>query len=93
MIVFTKDEYTAWLKRRGPTGTWNIEECVAADRLIKQATLSNAANWIAKHVHQDAQAYLKDMLNFHFGSVETDLFLTQIKAYPEWIEHDEGGLG
>lgn len=82
----TKDEYVNWLGTRGPVGTWDLNQCRAADEFIKNTALTNAAQWSTQHVDSPARELLQDLLSAYFGSVEIDEFLQAINAYPDWIE-------
>lgn len=84
-MAWTKEQYLTWLQTRGEPGTWNMSDCTAADELIRSTALANANHWIDLNVKTPADNLLKTFLSVHFGSVETDEFLQQIKAYPDWM--------
>jgi hypothetical protein len=88
--TFTKEQYLEWLKTRGRPGSWELEDCNAADTLIKNVTLFNAKKWLSEQSqHRGLIDYMMLMLSFHYGSGETDEFLQSINAYPDWMEKDD----
>lgn len=81
----TKDEYIHWKETRDPEGRWKMEDCLAADQLIKTTALENANKWCEEYIREPALSLFKTFISVHFGSVEVDNFLQQIKAYPDWL--------
>ncbi len=82
----TKEEYLAL--KDVPIRKWSYEQCLAADRLIKDETLKAAeANLLTlmptapKFIHE----YMSMMLDLHYGSIETDECLMTLKTYPTWM--------
>lgn len=83
---WTKDEYLTWVKSRGPIGTWDLSDCYAADRLIKETALENFRAYI---VGQKMAKCVRDWLIISvaadYGCVEVDDLLMELKCYPDWI--------
>jgi hypothetical protein len=82
----TKDEYILWLKTRGKPGTWKIEDCRAADALVKQVAMDNFHSWVRINV-QDVvvRKFLIDVVRAHFGSSGVDAMLVHLDMYPDWM--------
>lgn len=86
---FTKEEYLAWLAARGESGTWKHDDCIRADRHIEHEALT-ALEGHLKSLPKPLAEFVRVCASAHFGSVETDTMLTQLKCYPEWMEKREG---
>lgn len=80
----TKDEYIAWKASRGEAGTWDLSMCRAADNLIKTVVMANLEAAIL-HIPYRTREYVQLMVSCHYGSVETDEYLTGLKCYPDWL--------
>lgn len=86
----TKAAYLRWLDTRGEVGQWKIEKCRAADTLVKQEALKGLAKYLRKQkLDPKLEAFIYDVANAHFGSVDVDILLTHLRCYPEWLG---GGL-
>jgi hypothetical protein len=83
----TIDEYKTWKATRGDDAAqWKREDCVAADRLVKEETIKRLeAGLLDTATPTRVGDYVILMATHHFGSVETDKFLESIGAYPDWI--------
>lgn len=82
----THDEYLHWKNTRGADAAkWSIEACHSADALIQREALSRAQEWIKENVCDPGQALFHSFLSIHYGSMEVDAFLQEIKAYPDWM--------
>jgi hypothetical protein len=79
-------EYTKWLDTRGPAGSWDIQDCRAADALIKEKTMENVTAWAERNIpNTHARKYFVACVSLHLGSVEVDEMLTKLGLYPAWM--------
>lgn len=84
--MFTKEQYLAWKASRSDAAAqWQHADCRDADAHIRSEALIAARNWAKANVPAPAREYLNLMIRCHYGSAETDAFLQQIKAYPDWM--------
>lgn len=80
-----KHEYLEWVASRGPVGTWTHAKCQAADELIKNEAMRGCRLYLHKIGDAAVRNYVTMMVRSTYGSAETDQFLMEIKAYPEWL--------
>lgn len=84
--MWTKAQYIKWKETRGPEGSWKIEDCRAADALIRKEAIGNLrATLKNKKIDKSVINFVAGMAVCHFGSVEVDVLITALKAYPDWI--------
>lgn len=87
---WSPQKYKKWLASRGPIGDWALSDCIAADRCVREHTLTNARRILRDRIRTPMiRQYLELMLETHFGSVETDDLLRHLGAYPEWIDRTD----
>lgn len=80
-----KAEYIKWKETRGEdTAEWDRNKCRAADELVKRTALA-CLQLRLKGQPKVIRDYVILMARCHFGSVETDNFLQEMRAYPDWI--------
>lgn len=78
----TREQYIAWKASCGDDASH--ADCAAADHHIKVTTMANLKT-IVRDLPKPQREYILLMARATFGSVETDEFLTAIKAYPDYI--------
>lgn len=88
----TKEEYLIWKPKfeaacnsgeRIPTEL--SVHCAEADALIKKHALKAADKRLSNYTPRLEHELIMLMLRTHFGSAEIDAYLTETKAYPEWM--------
>jgi hypothetical protein len=74
------------LKKNVPFDQWTVAQCIEADRLIKDATISRLKVILADYpIPHEFKKWAVQVAQFHFGSVETDEMLMKFGAYPDWM--------
>ena len=67
--------------------TYSYDQLVAADQFIKAYALDRLEQVLAsKGIEHVIGEYIMLMSRCHFGSVETDEFLTSLGCYPAWMD-------
>lgn len=84
---WTKEQYLEWLRTRGEPGTWGLEACSAADRLIKREALDTLKKRLNAFVaSKPIREFVELCASAHFGAVEVDQLCMALDCYPEWME-------
>lgn len=85
--MWDKKRYLRWKETRGEdAGNWKPADCRAADALIKDRALKTLAVKLKGfNTSQYVKEYIHMMTRCHYGSVETDDFLTKMGCYPDWL--------
>lgn len=73
-------------------GKWTHQECVEADRLIQNTAIRNLRkklSFFQGGTGRLVSNYAILMAQFHYGSAETDDFLTAMGCYEDWMFSEE----
>lgn len=87
-MTLTKRKYMQCKQRmeRVTKDKWDIKDCIYADRYIKACAIKELRRKLRMyHIPKRIAAYITMMCDFHFGCVETNDFLTQLKCYDKTL--------
>ncbi len=72
--------------REVPTEDCSFIECMEADNFVKVETLKKLDRMLGNHYLSDIiKAFVSEMCEHYFGTIEIDEFLLKFGAYPDWI--------
>ena len=83
----TKAEYLEFLKV--PVGQRDLGKCHEADALIKRLAIEEFKKHLVG-IPEPIARLARDMVHYHYGSIEVDDVLMELKCYPEWIDGEKG---
>lgn len=84
-MAMSIERYKRWKNSRGEDASlWKRADCSDADALIKEETIKNLNKFLKTFPIPTAD-FLRVCVSAHWGSVETDNFLTESGLYPDWV--------
>ena len=72
------------ISRAKDLSVYTREQCVACDRWIEDFAMRKLRLRLRK-LPNPIKNYVQLMARCHFGSLETDDFLTELECYPDWL--------
>jgi len=82
----TIEEYIKWKATHKDDVSKTLEECCAADTLIRQEALKAWEAYSARHILVEAERkFVNTCVRTHYGSADVDEMFKALGIWPEWM--------